>query len=447
MIVSLPEMLDARERRAFRQRELLQEYRRPLVCFTMNIAGPIKDTPLIRRGFDRGLQDLKELLAVEKIPCTHEEVIREATGCEAVLVLDGQPEKIKALTGALEENTPLGRLYDMDVLDAAGEKLQRTAPRRCLICGEVAQVCARSRTHSVPQLQEKTRQILTEAIEEEDSRYISRMAQQALLYEVAVTPKPGLVDRENNGSHRDMDFFTFQRSALALGPYFERCAKIGIRTRHLPPEDTFSRLRFPGKLAEGAMRQATGGVNTHKGAIFSLGILCGALGRLDRETWKNTDRVLETCGQMTRDLLKQDFGTLKPGSGETVGQALYLQLGITGARGQAAAGFPEVRTIALPRLEAGLKKGLSINEASCAALMALIGDTVDTNMIHRGGLDTQKETSAAIAQELEKDPFPGRESLEAWNSRFVEKNLSPGGCADLLAMTLMLHFLKEEAYE
>lgn len=447
MIVSLPEMLDARERRAFRQRELLKEYQKPLVCFTMNIAGPIKDSPLIRRGFEMGLRDLKALLAVEKIPCIHEEVIREATGCEAVLVLDGQPEKVKALTGALEENTPLGRLYDMDVLDAAGEKLQRSSPRRCLICGEIAQVCARSRTHSVPQLQEKTRQILTEAIEEEDSRYISRMAQQSLLYEVAVTPKPGLVDRENNGSHRDMDFFTFQRSALALGSYFETCARIGMHTRHLPPEQTFTQLRFSGKLAEGAMRQATGGVNTHKGAIFSLGILCGALGRLDRAEWKHVDRVLETCSQMTKDLLKQDFGALQPEPGETVGQALYLQLGITGVRGQAAAGFPEVRTIALPKLEAGLKKGLSINDAACAALMALIGDTVDTNMIHRGGLETQQTVSGAIARELEDDPFPSRESLEDWNSRFVGQNLSPGGCADLLAMTLMLHFLKEEAYE
>lgn len=447
MIVSLPDMLDARERRANRQRELLVEYKKPMISFTMNIAGPIKDTPLIRRGFEIGLRDLEQLLAVDQIPCVHREIIREVTGCEAVLVVDGDPEKIKALTSALEENTPLGRLYDMDVLDVNGEKLQRCSPRRCLICGEIAQVCARSRTHSVPQLQEKTREILTQAVQEADSRFAAQMAQQALLYEVAVTPKPGLVDRENNGSHRDMDFFTFQRSALALGEYFTRCARIGMETRGETPEETFARLRFPGKLAEGRMREATGGINSHKGAIFSLGILCGALGRLDRGEWGNPETILDTCAQMTAGLLQQDFGGLKPGPGETVGQKLYLDLGITGVRGQAAAGFPEVKNIGLPRLEAGLQRGLSLNDAACAALMALIGDTVDTNMIHRGGVEAQKQVSAAIAAELKDWPFPERKSLESWNDRFVEKNLSPGGCADLLAMTLMLHFLKEDTHE
>ena len=118
----------------------------------------------------------------------------------------------------------------MDVLSPDGEKLQRQTPRRCLICGKVAQICARSRTHSVAQLQERTNEILTQAINKEDSLFVSRMAQQALLYEVAVTPKPGLVDRENNGSHKDMDFFTFQRSALVMGPYFARCVNIGRET-------------------------------------------------------------------------------------------------------------------------------------------------------------------------------------------------------------------------
>ena len=447
MIVSLPEMLDARERRANRQRELLEKYRKPLVSFTMNIAGPIKDSPLIRRGFDMGLRDLEQVLSVDRIPILHKEVIREYTGSEAILVVDAPASRVKKLTWQLEENTPLGRLYDMDVLSPDGEKLQRATPRRCLICGEVAQICARSRTHSVAQLQERTKEILTQAINQEDSLFVSRLAQQALLYEVAVTPKPGLVDRENNGSHADMDFFTFQRSALALGPYFARCVELGRETAGRDPEETFARLRFPGKQAEGEMLAATGGVNTHKGAIFSLGLLCGALGRLERREWAESERILDTCAQMTRNLLSEDFGTLEPSPGETVGQQLFLRYGITGVRGQAASGFPEVSAIGLPRLEEGLQKGLSINDAACAALMALIAGTVDTNMIHRGGVAAQQETSRAVTEALAKEPFPGKEALEDWNRRFVEKNLSPGGCADLLAMTLMLHFLKETAYE
>ena len=89
------------------------------------------------------------------------------------------------------------------------------------------------------------------AVREADETTAARLACQALLYEAAVTPKPGLVDRANNGSHRDMDFFTFQASAAALWPYFARCVRIGSDTRALPPEETFARLRTAGKLAEG----------------------------------------------------------------------------------------------------------------------------------------------------------------------------------------------------
>lgn len=440
MEVSLQEMLDAREQRAWRQTQLLSEFQKPLMCFTMNIAGEVKDSPLIRRGFQRGLTDWEQLLSVEKIPVLHQEVRYERTGCEAIFVLDASAERIKSLTTALEEASPLGRLFDMDVLDSNGEKQQRTHPRRCLLCGEVAQICARSRRHSVKQLQETTREILHQAIQEDDVQFAAQMAQQALLYEVAVTPKPGLVDRDNNGSHRDMDFFSFQRSAVALYPYFEECVRIGRTTRHLPPTETFSRLRFPGKMAEGRMLAATGGINTHKGSIFSLGLLCGALGRMEREDWGKPEQVLLLCSAMTVDVL-QDFTTPR----DTVGHHLYQTYGITGIRGQATAGYPTVRDIALPRLESGLAAGLSLNDAACAVLSVLIAETVDTNMIHRGGIALQQQTAEEMAALLQTEPFPSHQTLTDWNDRFVAENLSPGGCADLLAMTLLLHFLKEEA--
>ena len=92
------------------------------------------------------------------------------------------------------------------------------------------------------------------------------------------------------------------------------------------------------------------------------------------------------------------------------------------------------------------RSGLSLNDAACGALLELIAHTVDTNMISRGGIDLQKETARKIGLLLEQTPFPDEETLDALNASFVEKNLSPGGCADLLAITLFLHFLKEELY-
>lgn len=449
MEVTLPEMLEARERRAARQKALLRAYGKTMICFTMNIAGPVKNNSLIRRGYALGKRLLGQQLGVAGIPVLYFEEIQEITGNEGIFLLDADPLTVKAITVEIEDHAPVGRLFDMDVLCPDGRKVDRQElglpGRKCLICGGQAQACARSRAHTVSELQEKTWEILCQALDTVDSADAARLATQALLYEVATTPKPGLVDRENSGSHRDMDFFTFQASAAALYPYFYQCVKIGRET--VDAQETFRRLRLPGKLAEGEMRRATGGVNTHKGAIFSMGILCGALGRLEREQWGSPGAVLAECAAMTKGLVSRDYVNLTPETAKTAGQKLYLQYGITGVRGQAEAGFPAVLNVGLPKLEAALAAGKSINEAGCVALLAMLADTVDTNMIHRGGYELAKETAEKLRMLLANDPFPSKETLETLNEEFVQKNLSPGGTADLLAMVYMLHFLKEEPHE
>lgn len=449
MEVSLTEMLDARERRARRQMQLLQQYQTTLICFTMNIAGPVKNSPLIRRGFCLGKELLRQQLMVFRADILHFEEICEKTGNEAIFVLDCDALTAKRAAVTVEDHTEAGRLFDMDVLRPDGSKVDRQelnlGSRTCLICGGIAQNCARSRTHTVEQLRAKTEALLESALAHYDSSRIARLACQALLYEVAVTPKPGLVDRANSGSHADMDFFTFQASAAALWPYFETCARIGMETRRLLPEETFARLREPGMLAEGEMLRATGGVNTHKGAIFSLGILCAALGRMGWEYADKPQWLLYECAQMTAGLVAKDFAGLTAQTAKTAGQKLYLHYGITGVRGQAEAGFPAVLKVGLPKLEEGLQKGLSVNDAGCTALLAMLAASDDTNMISRSDYETQQRIALETAILLQRTPFPERETLEQMDRAFMEKNLSPGGTADLLAMTYFLHFLKEDA--
>ena len=325
MEVTLMEMLDARENRVRRQRALLDRFGAAMICYTMNIAGPVKNSPRIRQGYALGRRLLGQQLSAAGIKVLHFEEISEKPGNEAIFVVDCAPEAAKAVTVLLEDETPMGRLFDMDVLRPDGSKADRQElgkpGRTCLICGGPAQSCARSRTHTVAQLQEKTAALIDAALEEDCRQTVARLACQALLYEVAATPKPGLVDRENSGSHRDMDVFTFLSSASALTPYFARCAQIGRETRDLPAEQTFAQLRAPGMLAEGQMLHATDGVNTHKGAIFSMGILCGALGRLDREIWGEPEKVLAECAAMTKDIVRQDFENLTPETAKTAGRA------------------------------------------------------------------------------------------------------------------------------
>lgn len=443
-IVELSQMLEARERRAQRQRELLERYGLPLVSFTMNIAGPVKNSPSIRRGFSIGRDLLLGQLQRVKAPLVCREEIDEVTGCEGFYVVDLSGAALKELTVEIEEHTRLGRLFDMDVISPSGEKLERAIARRCMICGRPAQECARSRMHTVTELQRKTHEILSSALDRHDAETVAALAVRALLFEVAVTPKPGLVDRDGNGSHQDMDFYTFLSSASSLFPYFSECFMIGRQTAADPAPFTFSRLRIPGKFAEGKMLRATGSINTHKGAIFTLGIISGALGRIPREKWHSPADVLKQAADMTCDVEKELSG-LTEESARTAGQRIFVRCGVTGVRGQAAAGFPTVLHHGLPVLENGLTQGKTRDEAGAAALLAILSCTTDTNMISRGGIEIENEKRIQLSALLNDTPYPDRETLLALDREYTEENLSPGGSADLLALCWLLHFLKEES--
>ncbi len=236
--VSLIQMLDARECRVWHQQELLGAYGKPLVCFTMNIAGPVKDSPLIRRGFARGRQLLEQQFLRCGIKPLKIDLSKAVTGPEAFYVLDAEPLTIKKLTTLVEDASPLGRLFDMDVLRPDGKKVDREElhleGRKCLICGGPAKVCSSRRVHPVAELQARTTAILTETMDTLDAATAARQAVRALLYEVTTTPKPGLVDRRNSGSHTDMDSFTFMSSAASLYPYFEACTRAGRKTADGP---------------------------------------------------------------------------------------------------------------------------------------------------------------------------------------------------------------------
>lgn len=447
--VTLMEMLDARERRARHQQVLLERYHKPLICFTMNIAGPVKDSPLIRRGFARGQQLLRQQFFRAKLTPLYADSSCAATGCEAFYVLDADPLTLKKLTTDIEDATPLGRLFDMDVLRPDGVKVDREElhlpGRACLLCGGPAKVCSSRRVHTVAELQARTKAILTEAIGALDAAAIAQQAVRAILYEVATTPKPGLVDRLNSGSHKDMDFFTFMDSAASLYPYFEACARAGQATAERPAEETFAALRPLGCEAEGEMLEATGGVNTHKGAIFSIGITCAALGRLERALWAYPARVLAEVAAMTRGLAERDFAGVTAENAVTTGQKLYVKYGITGVRGQVEAGLPAVLHHGLPVLEEGLAKGYDINRSGCGTLLAILVNSIDTNIIARSSRKRQLQLAEELRGHLEQTPYPDAAALAALDERFIAENLSPGGSADLLALTYLLHFFKTEA--
>ena len=429
-----------------RQQQLLEEYHLPVISFCLNIAGPVKNSPVLRRAFREGLERLACALLVGRLDIVHREEVDEPTGCEALWVVRGDGRAVKELCVELEDRDALGRLFDLDVLDPVSGKWDRTQlgqpPRKCLVCGKEGKGCASRRLHTVEELQGATQVILENYFSQKDQQALGALAAKALLYEVCTTPKPGLVDRSNNGSHRDMDVFTFLDSTAALLPYFEEAVRLGIETRNLPPQETFRRLRQAGAAGERAMFRATGGVNTHKGAVFTLGTVCAAAGRL----WtaegfsKDLDAALALCGEMSAQAVQEDFEAIRREGAHTTGQRLYLEHVLEGIRGELSRGLPAVAQIGLPTLRRRLEAGDSMEQAGVQVLLALMAQVVDTNLIARGGLEGQ-QWAMEQAKNLTQGRAATQQEAEKLDRALIERNLSPGGCADLLAITYFLEFL------
>ena len=403
--ITLQEVLCARDLRAASQRRLLAAYGLPLLGFTMNIAGPVKRSRLGDFAFWEGLEALRRQLGGRVL---HQEVTDRKTGLEALLVCSLPAEELKALAMDLESGSPAGRLCDMDVIAPDGGKLSRPAPRTCLVCGGPAAPCARSRAHGLPAVQEAAQALL----EDFAAQRLAELAVQALLEEVDQTPKPGLVDRNNRGSHRDMDRDLFHRSARSLLPYFRRAVTLGLERA-----DCMGPLQAAGLAAERVMLAKTGGVNTHRGAVYAFGLILAAMGsRLARG------------GDVFAGAAALAESGLPPAAGSH-GQRARQRYGASGARGEALAGFPHARHAWAALARPGGRD---------AALLTLLAEVEDTNLLHRGGPEGLALVQSRARSILAASPPAYGEGLLELDRACIARNLSPGGSADLLALALFL---------
>jgi triphosphoribosyl-dephospho-CoA synthase len=267
---------------------------------------------------------------------------------------------------------------------------------------------------------------------------VAAMAEHSLLLEISTFPKPGLVSDIDNGSHTDMDATMFRRSAAAIRPFFRELVVAGMCNAEM------ATLRRIGMRAERAMFEATGGVNTHRGAIFGVGLLCAAAG-LRASDHGNVNAALGrlVAARWGRDIVG---GPRLP---ESHGEMASRRYGAGGARQEAARGFPSVYEVGLPALRAAL--GATTGDAAAArvqACFALIAILEDTNLLHRGGADGLRYAQQCAQGFL----VAGGVCQPHWQSRaravhhaFVERRLSPGGAADVLAMSVLAADLEHAA--
>ena len=446
--VTSVELRAARDRRVLKKWELLTPGGEIcLVEFSLNIAGAVKTFPFSRAAFREEVRELSDRLSRFSVLKT--EVYEKNTGDCAFFLLKSQAIQVKKFLVSIEESHPLGRLFNLDVCGPDGISVKRhdlgLLPRTCLVCGEDAHVCAEKKSHSMELIQWQTAKLFHEFFRDRAADQAASAAVRGLLYEVSTTPKPGLVDRNNSGSHKDMDFFTFLDSSASLIPWFREFFCLGWDHSSEPNEQIFERLRYAGQRAETAMFSATGGINTHKGLVFASAILCGALGKVHarRELPLPFTDVLQECRRLGKCSLADLHHppNVQPPL-PTNGERIFTAYGIRGARGEAAAGFPSAVQIGLPALRKWLSAGFSLNDSAAMALLTLISEVDDTNMVHRGGPELakkRKEQAKILLSAVTKENF--KETLYTLDHQYMTENLSPGGCADLLAVSLMFHFL------
>jgi len=452
----LQEVLRAREERVVNQKRLIKKYNLPLLSITLNIPGPEKDNAKIRKIYYECLKAVgKELSKKENAKIIYQKEYFSADGPESFLIIEGLPVKeLKRTAVKIEDNHFLGRLFDIDVLNEEYYKISRQdvgmTLRKCIICNDLAINCITSRRHKREEIIEKVNKIIDDFSAQSFNYWVDKIggiALKSILLELNCTPKPGLVDRFNNGANQDMDFTTFISSTAAIAYGIYQFVQLGIDyTGEI--EEMFPHLRKIGIGMERNMFEDTGGINTQKGLIFLEGLVCTAAGSLIKEDKKlSPEHICQKIKKICKGIVDKELEVLRSSSLEkklTNGERLFLKYGISGIRGEAERGFPTVREKGLPALRAGLKDGLSFNDASVQSLISIMTNAEDTNVIIRSNLDfLHKEVQARAKEIIELGgmyTLKGRRKINTLDRYLIKKGVNPGGSADLLAITITLYY-------
>ena len=275
----------------------------------------------------------------------------------------------------------------------------------------------------------------------EYAEFLSNLAVDSLISEAVLPHKPGLVCPESRGAHKDMDIDLMVSSAESLRETFRDMAfcAYGIA----PSEKLRKQLSEIGLEGEKRMLRVTSGVNTHKGAVWSLGLLISAAA-MGRGSF-SSEEIAQNAGSLSRFLSETEYS-----EAQTHGDIALQKYGLRGARGEAADNFPHILKTALPALRCAKQKNIGADGEKLQVLMELIASVDDTCIVHRGGtnmLIAAKRLARTVIAQGCAATEKGRYGIEKMNRMFISFNLSPGGSADLLSATLFLDELSKHKGE
>jgi holo-ACP synthase CitX len=402
-------ILHAREKRSHQIEHLLSNHE-VVVSIKVNFPGDNKNHPLaylVINGFvldELGLKIIKS------------HWYSSLDGPYYLISVDDPGQSAKALASSFEENHPLGRFLDVDVYTRQGS-LSRKEKRKCYLCDQRAHVCVREKTHSYQELydyiQEKTFAYYHD--------FISQTMNQAILDELNLDPKFGLVTPKTNGSHPDMDYDLMIRAKDAILPFM---IKIFDESIFINENTDYQRFIDLGLKAEKAMYLVTGGINAYKGLIFHMGLLVLSYGyKLSRDDENHLSMTLKTMAKKILDRSVYDQMTF--------GQKAQMMYQMQGARGQALSGYQDVFDV--------LKNNQALNLHKM--LISFIIRIDDTNLLKRaGGMDRYKKIKNLFA----KTDINQANALENLSHECIRQNLTFGGSADLLILALVIDALAKK---
>jgi len=413
---------------------------RALVFASLAVPGPDKAPDGAGVALACGVEALRSALAGE----APEELDRgmDALGPWAALAVAAEPEPVKRAAAGVEASLPFGRVLDLDVYDAGGRPVHRAAlglaPRTCLVCGEPARECIALRRHAAGEPADRAAAIL----EPLGARRCPAAALAAALVrgaqeELDLTPKPGLVDRLDSGSHPDLTYDAMVRSVRLLALYFDELVALrGCVGAERNGNGALAACVAAGRRAEARMHHAAGS-NAHRGLIFLGGLLVLAACDACREGEREGAGALRP--RVAR-LAREFCGRPAAGAEATPGARARMAHGVQGILGEALAGLPAVFDAGLPAFRATLARRGDRRRAALRAMAELMRTVEDTTALHRtgpAGLARLRADGRGLAALLDADGEPDAQ-LARWNDDYRRAGLTMGGVADCLALTLAL---------
>ena len=393
----ITEFLLDRDRRVLYQEHLLKENKdKTLVTIRINYPG-IEKSNYITDNIVNTIYN--EILTYYGKFIVFEDKYKNKEGIVAHFLFDLDFVNVKKEMINVEEEHILGRCLDIDVYTLKNDKVIGISrsdlfkkPRRCFICDLDAKICSRAQTHTIDEIKNyfevvyknfKDSQKKTDSLAYE----VSQMALKAMISEVSTFPSFGLVSPISSGAHKDMDYYTFLNSAVAITPFLKKMFEVGYS--YYSPEYIFDAIRDIGKECEEKMFEATNNINTHKGMIFLMGISMAAIGKALYEN-KEFYQIQDIIKSMVKNIL-DDFKELHKKEKLTHGERLYLEYGFTGIRGQVQDGLSVLFDNIIDNY---INSDLKENDLYTQILIELMARVEDSTVVYRHDISTLRKVQS-----------------------------------------------------